>query len=325
MPDMPRMLVFLLTFLILGSIARAQDTLPRFSVAVRGSGKILVSWHNPFTTVTQISIQRSSDSLKDFTTLLTVPDPTLPENGAVDAKATHPNYFYRLFVVLEKGSYFFSHSQRPHTAVAVQQKEDQKIQKEDQKEVQKDPNDIEPGDEEISLSKIGNDRLRFAEGNPKQKLVINAPAHIRNLPSVDIDRPILIKKGDSVIGQVAGRRLHEFRDSILRRTRDTLLFIDGDTVQIRPYVVKEVYRISSYVFTGKYGNVHLYLPDAGRRHYSVKFFDDNDKLLFELSAIKDPSLILDKTNFIHAGWFRYELYEDNQLKERNKLFIPKEF
>jgi hypothetical protein len=315
MPDMRWMPVFLLTFLIPGSNARAQDTLPRFSVNVRGAGKILVSWHNPFSTLTQISIQRSTDSLKGFTTLLTVPDPMLPENGAIDSKANSPNYFYRLFIVLEGGNYLFSQSQRPHAAADIVQK----------KEVPKDPRDIEPDDEQISMSRIGSQRIRFPGDDPKQRMKINPPAHINTLPTVDIDKPVLVKKGDSVIGQVAANRLREFRDSILKHTRDTLVFIDGDTVQIRPFIVKEVYRISPYVFTGKYGNIHISLPDPGKRHYSVKFFDDGDKLLFELSAIKDPAMILDKTNFIHSGWFHFELYEDNQLKEKNKLFIPKEF
>ena len=79
---MLRTLVFAL-ILLFSSIVRAQDTLPRFSVTAKGPGKILISWHNRYTTVSQISIQRSLDSLKYFTTLLTVPDPHLPENGAM--------------------------------------------------------------------------------------------------------------------------------------------------------------------------------------------------------------------------------------------------
>jgi hypothetical protein len=66
------------------------------------------------------------------------------------------------------------------------------------------------------------------------------------------------------------------------------------------------------------------LPDAAKRHYTVKFFDENNKLLFQLSEIRDPSLLLDKTNFHHAGWFHFELYDGDQLKEKNKFFIPKE-
>jgi hypothetical protein len=318
MSGMHRLPFFLLIAFISPSITRAQDTLPHFSVMVRGAGKILVSWHNPFATVTQISIQRSSDSLKDFTTLLTVPDPMLPENGAVDGKAPDPNFYYRLFIVLEGGNYLFSHSQRPHTAIAAKQHE-----------AQKDAKDIDPDEEkedDASLSRIDNQRIRFAGANPKDKPEINGPVRIRELPKIiEIEKPVFVKKADSLIGQISSRQLRAFRDSVLNRTKDTLVFINGDTVQIRPFVPKEVYRVSAYVYTGKYGNIHLSLPDAGKKHYSVKFFDDGDKLLFELSAIKDPSLILDKTNFLHAGWFRYELYEDNQLKEKNKLFIPKEF
>src|ERR1700743_499339 len=102
-------------FLLFSASLKAQDTLPRFTATARGPGKILISWHNKYPAVTQISIQRSTDSLKNFTTLLTVPDPTLPENGAVDNKAPHPNFYYRLFVVLDNGKYLFTPSHRPRS------------------------------------------------------------------------------------------------------------------------------------------------------------------------------------------------------------------
>jgi len=34
---------------------------------------------------------------------------------------------------------------------------------------------------------------------------------------------------------------------------------------------------------------------------------------------------LDKANFLHAGWFRFELYENGQLKEKHRFYIPKDF
>src|SRR5579871_5494854 len=100
---MQRNLGILLVCLLSSASLKAQDTLPRFTATARGPGKILISWHNKYPVVTQISIQRSADSLKNFTTLLTVPDPRLPENGAVDGKASHPNFFYRLFIVFDNG------------------------------------------------------------------------------------------------------------------------------------------------------------------------------------------------------------------------------
>lgn len=308
---MLRTLVFAF-ILLFSSIVRAQDTLPKFSVTARGPGKILISWHNRFTTVSQISIQRSTDSLKYFTTLLTVPDPHLPENGAMDIKASHPNYYYRLFIVLEEGKYLFTSSRKPQTSTGVTPA----VTQED-----KDESDA-------VLLKTDHQRVMFFDpGVLKGKPQIKSPTTIQGgFRELEVQqRPIFVKKGDALLGQIPGSKLRAFRDSLLTQTKDTLIFIDGDSLLIRPFVPREMYRVSSYVYTGKYGNVQLSLPDAGKRHYSLKFFDDSSKLLFELSAIKAPTLILDKSNFLHAGWFKFELYEDGQLKEKNKLFIPKEF
>jgi hypothetical protein len=341
MPDMRRMPVFLSICLFYSTIAGAQDTLPKFSVTARSTGKILISWHNNFASITKISIQRSSDSLKNFTTLLTVPDPRLPENGAVDNRALDPNFFYRLFIVLENGNYLFSKSQRPHPNSVSAIAKDRDLANDPGKDLQKDPlkdplkdpskdplkdpHDIDPGDEDSSVDKMDRQRVRFLGNTSKERPAIKGPLRIRARPDIEIEKIVYLKKGDSVIGELSNKQIRGFRDSILNRTKDTLVFIDGDTLLVKSFVPKEVYKISAYVFTGKFGNIHVKLPEAAKRNYSLKFFDDGNKLLFELTAIRDPTLILDKTNFQHAGWFRFELYEENKLKEKNKLFIPKDF
>lgn len=308
---MQRTVGLLLISLLFSAFLQAQDTLPRFTATARGTGKILISWHNRYPVVSQISIQRSSDSLKNFTTLLTVPDPTLPENGAVDSKAPHPNFFYRLFIVLDNGKYLFTASHRPRSATG------------DSEPV------VHEDDSEAVVSKVANPRIVFVDpGKNRPATAIKSPSSIHgspDIPEITISATIFIRRGDSLLGQISGKQILSFRDSLINRTRDTLVFIDGDTLLIKPFVPKETYKVSPYVFVGKYGNIHVILPEAGKRHYSVKFFDENNKLLFELSEIKDPALILDKTNFQHAGWFRFELYDADLLKEKNKLFIPKEF
>ena len=316
MPDMDRILFFAFFSLFFATTIRAQDTLPRFSVAAKGTGKILVSWHNNYKVVTQISIQRSTDSLKNFTTLITVPDPRLPENGAMDTRAPHPNFYYRLFIVLEEGKYLFTPSRRPgpHTG------ESPAAAKADADEDDTDP----------ILARADHQRILFAapgtdKGKPQVKIPSSISMGSQGSQEIEVKKTVFIKKGDSIVAAVSGNRIRQFRDSLLTKTKDTLIFIDGDSLLIRPFIVKEVYKVSSYVFTGKYGNVHLSLPETIKKHYSVKFFDDTNRLLFELLEIKDTSLILDKSNFLHAGWFRFELYDGEQLKEKNKLFIPKEF
>ena len=300
----------LILCLLLTSILRAQDTLPRFSATARGPGKTLISWHNRFRIVTQISIQRSTDSLRNFTTLLTVPDPRLPENGAMDNNAIHPNFYYRLFIVLDNGKYIFTPSRRPHS-----QSEEAVVTI--QKEKEEEP------EESVARAAAGNRLLVIPPASERSK--IRTPTAIHSLPELTLSNTLYVRKGDSLIGRLSGTRVQSFRDSLLQKTKDTLVFIDGDTLMIKPFVAKEVYRASQYIYAGKYGNIHVSLPEAPKRHYAVKFFDEDDKLLFELSEIRDPDLTLDKTNFRHSGWFRFELYDGDQLKEKNKFFIPKEF
>jgi len=315
---MVKMIGLLLTGMLLTTLLRAQDTLPRFSAIARGPGKILISWHNTYPVVTQISIQRSTDSLKNFATLLTVPDPKLPANGVTD-KAPHPNFYYRLFIVLENGKYLFTPSRRPGSTSEGIASNEGKASAQNQTPDQKD-------EEDVALAKMAGTRILYIDQADKEKARVKGPTAIHTLPSVELSNTVYVRKGDSLVGQLTGSgRIQAFRDSLLKKTKDTLVFVDGDTLRIKPFIPKEEYRVSPYVYTGKLGNVHVSLPGAAQRHFAVRFYDDSNKLLFELTEIKDTSLILDKTNFHHSGWFRFELYDGDQLKEKNKLFIPKEF
>lgn len=103
----------ILIFLFSDASLMAQDTLPRFSVRNIGGNRIVIGWHNNFQTVKQISIQRSFDSLKNYKTILTVADPGLPENGYLDSKANNDHMFYRLYILLDKGTFIFSDAKRP--------------------------------------------------------------------------------------------------------------------------------------------------------------------------------------------------------------------
>lgn len=81
---------------------------------------------------------------------------------------------------------------------------------------------------------------------------------------------------------------------------------------------------SSTIFTAKDNNVIIHLEDAATKHYSVKFYDEAEKFLFELKKIKEDYLIIEKVNFIHFGWFRFELFENGELIEDNKFQIIKD-
>ncbi len=87
----------------------------------------------------------------------------------------------------------------------------------------------------------------------------------------------------------------------------------------------EVFTASLHVYTYKDGYVRINLPDDEKKKYAIKFFEDDDSFLFELKDIKERTFRIDKTNFYHAGWFKFELFEDGKLIEKHKFYLDKEF
>ena len=64
--------------------------------------------------------------------------------------------------------------------------------------------------------------------------------------------------------------------------------------------------------------------DAEIKKYSIKFFDNAEKQVIEISKLHETYLTLEKVNFSHAGWYYYELYEKGKLVEKNKFYLPKD-
>ena len=216
--------------LLLHKLSFAQDTLPKISVTQLGN-KVLVSWVNPFESVTTINIQRSYDSLKGFTTIGSVLNVKARENGYVDSKEFIPPQFYRVFISFEGGSYLFTKSHKPSvdTAKTVAEVNENEVKENAIKEI------------------------------------------IKQLPPA-----------------------------------------------------KTYFIPSKRVYIGKENNVIISLPDADKKKYSIKFFEQDGTPLFEIKKVTEPYLTLDKVNFMHAGLFNFEVYEDGLLIEKHKFFIPKD-
>lgn len=223
------MLKFILSMILItvlsSSSTFAQDTLPKISV-ITENGKTIISWRNTYgATISNINIQRSTDSLKRFTTIGTVLNSSNSENGYVDTKMPPGKIFYRVFVAFEGGDYIFSKSYRPVIDTTT--------------------------------------RLAFGEEFNEDK------------------------KDPKLAGLVG--------------------FVP-----------------SKFVFTGKDNNVIINLPGAEKRKFSIKFYDEKGNPVFELKSIKEPYLILDKVNFLHAGWYKYDLLDNNILLEKYKFLVPKD-
>lgn len=91
-----------------------------------------------------------------------------------------------------------------------------------------------------------------------------------------------------------------------------------------PEVAKNLAFVPSfYVYSNNNGNIYINLPDADKKHYSLKFFDDANTFLFDIKGVNETGLTLDKTNFYRAGWFWFELYNEDKLVERHKFYVSR--
>lgn len=139
------------------------------------------------------------------------------------------------------------------------------------------------------------------------------------------EKEISVYFGDSLLATLPYSAYMQFRDSIALKTKDTLFAKGPDKVVLKPFLVREIWKASPYVHTNKRGYLDIVLPDAGRKKYRLKITNETNELLFDIQQINEPFLTLDKANFMRAGWYFFELYEEGKLKEKNKFYLWKDF
>ena len=134
----------------------------------------------------------------------------------------------------------------------------------------------------------------------------------------------LIYKNDSLVLELEKSNYKSFKDSLLTKTKDTIFMLTNNRVDIHPFQPKYIWQSSKYIFVNTKGYVTIQIPMAKKHHYRIIFYEESGSELFQIKNITETELLLDKTAFIHSGWFYFELFEDNNLKEKNKFFLGKE-
>jgi len=132
---------------------------------------------------------------------------------------------------------------------------------------------------------------------------------------------IFIYQKDSLITRLDPNGFLKYKDSLRLRTKDTLYLVNKGYASIHTYIPVYVWKPSLFVFNTKKGEPTIQIATAKKHNYQLVFKDEKGIFLFQLSPIKEEQLFLDKSNFLHAGWFEFELYEDEKLLEKNKIFI----
>ena len=309
-------------FILSANGCYGQDTLPAFTAVLRSGNKVQINWINHYgEQVRQLSIQRSRDSSRLFKTIVSIPDPKVLRNGYIDSRSADSNYYYRLYILLDSGRYIFSTPRKPSRYVP--------------------PPVYKPvvGKPAISINEPRKpSRAGIIPPRPvlteDEKPILPLPEKlnepVKPIKTVPVPLPVpekryTIKRGTELSGQLPESRLKKFRDSVSLQTKDTIALISKDTIFIKPFIVKETYKLSKYIFIDKSGVVHIELPEPAKKKYQVKIFEEDKTLLFEVKDIRDQVLLLDKANFQHAGWFLFEIFDDGILMEKNRFYLSKDF
>jgi len=269
--------IILSLFICISALANAQDSLPAFSVVNKGNNRIIISWNNKYKQVKQISIQRSTDSLANFKSLLTVPDPNNRQNGYMDAKAPTDKMFYRLYIHVDGANFIVTKSKRPAS-------------------------------DSIRAALLSDTANKKITDSSYLKIVERIIS--QNLPDSALTSEELL-----ILRRYRNNKLDLLPDSLTRKI-DVVVKSKNNSGVVVP-----MYRIVA----NKDGLVRISLADFSNRKYSIKFYEDDDTFLFELKDLKEASLMLEKSNFYHSGWFKSELYDEGKLIEKNRFFIPKDF
>ena len=105
----------------------------------------------------------------------------------------------------------------------------------------------------------------------------------------------------------------------IKRETATVIQISG---KIEDNINENVFSPSGLIFTNIEGNLIIALPDANKKKFTLRVFMEDGTPIFHMKNIKEPQLLIDRSNFLHSGWFKYDLYENEKLREQNKFFIP---
>lgn len=91
-----------------------------------------------------------------------------------------------------------------------------------------------------------------------------------------------------------------------------------DPEEVNPFT----YVRSQFVFTNPFtGHVNMELPDVKKYHYSIRFFDQNNRKVLEVERISESPVIIDKRNFQKKGLFKFELMKGKDKLEMGYITI----
>ena len=113
-----------------------------------------------------------------------------------------------------------------------------------------------------------------------------------------------------------------WKDSVARNPRLEILAKGPGEIELIRETDNPVNNASGKISINAEGHVEIRLGSAVMDYqYKLLFKDNKGLILLQLDKINEPFLVLEKSNFLLGGNYVYELYENQQLIEKNSISI----
>lgn len=116
------------------------------------------------------------------------------------------------------------------------------------------------------------------------------------------------------------------RDSTLNNTTDSLILVQKNIIR---YSIQHTTNnrennipTSDYLYVSASGNPVIRLPENDYFKYSIKIYTrDGKRLLYKTDNFNSKEVILNLSSFIYPGYYPYELFYENKIREKSNIEI----
>jgi hypothetical protein len=306
-----------LVFFISIQASYSQEHLPNISVT-EYNGKVIVSWQNFYKKpIINILIQRSYDSIKNFSTIGTVLNPLNKENGYLDAKPPYNRMYYRVLISFDGGLYEIGKSSKPE--IQYDDLEEFNVSALPKTDSINIIQEIRSKDStKLIVDTFNTDMISLIK---KEELKINdtSKTKIKKI-EVEIDsvENLSLQKNSSLIKRIRSSINYSNKSYSLKKIKTINVKLENKIVNTQwDYP-------SNKVFINNQNLISIQLKKTAIRKYSLKIFDESDNLVLSIKKINEDFFYLDKSNFRKSGWYHFEILNDGELIEKNKFQVLKD-
>lgn len=277
--------LLILSFTLLSFTTLAQPILPDIAGASE-KGINVLSWTCQYDGIKSIAVQRSADSVYNYSTVGYVKNLKKGLQAFIDGHPAPGKNWYRLYIVFNSDLTWYSN--RLNLVV--------------------------------DSADIRNKRV-LPPNDSLQKLAANIKIEARPVTS---ERPVTSTSATGTT--TSGTTTTTTTTTSTSAPASTSPAVAPRIVLTIPDDGSEIegvsYIKSQHVFTNPFtGHVNLELEDYNRHHYSVNFYNDKEKRVLEIPRVTEPQIIIDKRNFQRKGIYKFELRQDRKVLETGYITI----